>query len=557
MPSGYRDAATASSPLALFGGRRCRRRGRVRRAGARMGEPVEPLRSTYPDRGCLGPSRRPEGRLAMRIVRTYAWLLGLTLLLVACPGGLPAAPPQVTIVGLVDGQIVVGSREIVVAGSLDANADIVAVEATGVAVVATDFDQTSFSVTVELADGPNTVVVTAEDDEGGVGSSLPLNLTYPFVSLPNFHPASQVIGQADFTSTAPNQGGAVAADTARPKSGAPFLAADGPLFLPDGSNNRVLGYDALPASDGADADFVLGQPDFASDDVDAGPTRFEEPSSVHSDGTILAVADNDNSRVLIWNTVPTATETPADVVVGHLDFAANGSGCDAASLSAPGSAMVVAGRLIVADSFNNRVLIYHSIPTANGAEADVVLGQGGFTTCEENDDDQDGADDGAPSARTLNDPTGVWSDGERLVVADRGNHRVLIWETLPSADFTPADVVLGQPGFVSAGAGLSAARLSEPQHAFSNGNQLFVVDGGNHRIVIHDSFPTTDGRAADRVLGQTDLTHGAANDVDQDGIGDKQASASTLASPVGVFVRGDELIVTDQGNHRFLVYRAP
>jgi hypothetical protein len=493
----------------------------------------------------------------MRTVRTYAWLLGLTLLLVACPRGVPAAPPDVTIVGLVDGQIVVGSREIVIAGSLDAIGDIVAVEAVGVAVLATDFDQTSFSVTGELADHLNTVTISAEDDLGGVGTSAPLNLTYPFLSLPSFHSAHLVIGQPDFVFSAANQGGPIAADGVETDGGDAFLAADGTLFLPDGRNNRVLGFDALPTVNGAPADFVLGQPDFVSGDADASPTSFEEPSSVHSDGTVLAVADHDNSRVLIWTSVPSATEAPADLVVGHPDFSSNHSGCDAASFSAPHRAVVVAGRLIVADRLNNRVLIFNSIPTEDGAEADLVLGQDGFTTCEENDDDQDGVSDGVAGPRTLNDPTGVWSDGERLVVTDRGNHRVLIWETFPSADFAPADVVLGQPDFVANAPGLSAARLSAPEHAFSNGNQLFVVDSDNHRVVIHDSFPTTDARPADRVLGQADFTVGAANDNDQDGVADKSPGANTLAFPVGGFVREGELIVTDEGNNRFLVFEAP
>jgi len=43
------------------------------------------------------------------------------------------------------------------------------------------------------------------------------------------------------------------------------------------------------------------------------------------------------------------------------------------------------GKLYVADTQNNRVLIYNSIPTANGAAADVVLGAPNFTTFVEPD----------------------------------------------------------------------------------------------------------------------------------------------------------------------------
>ena len=67
----------------------------------------------------------------------------------------------------------------------------------------------------------------------------------------------------------------------------------------------------------------------------------------------------------------------------------------------------------------------------------MVLGQNSFTNCIANDDDQDGADDGVPTARTLASPTGVWSDGTRLVVADKSNNRVLIWNSFPTTNFTP------------------------------------------------------------------------------------------------------------------------
>ncbi len=42
-------------------------------------------------------------------------------------------------------------------------------------------------------------------------------------------------------------------------------------------------------------------------------------------------------------------------------------------------------------------------------------------------------------------PRGVWLDDQHLIVCDSGNHRVLIWNGLPSHDHAPADVVLGQP----------------------------------------------------------------------------------------------------------------
>ncbi len=77
---------------------------------------------------------------------------------------------------------------------------------------------------------------------------------------------------------------------------------------------------------------------------------------------------------------------------------------------------------------NHRVMIWDGIPTSNGAPADVVLGQRSFTNGTYNDDDQDGAADGQPSARTLYDPSGVHFAGGRLVVNDLGNNRALVFQ---------------------------------------------------------------------------------------------------------------------------------
>ena len=56
-----------------------------------------------------------------------------------------------------------------------------------------------------------------------------------------------------------------------------------------------------------------------------------------------------------------------------------------------------------------------------------------------------------PTADQMYAPRGVFLNDEYLVVADSGNHRVLIWKGLPVADHQPADVVLGQPDFTSEG----------------------------------------------------------------------------------------------------------
>ncbi len=46
-------------------------------------------------------------------------------------------------------------------------------------------------------------------------------------------------------------------------------------------------------------------------------------------------------------------------------------------------------------------------------------------------------------------PQGVWIQGSKLFVADTQNNRVLIWNTIPTQNNQPADVVLGQPDFTT------------------------------------------------------------------------------------------------------------
>ena len=74
---------------------------------------------------------------------------------------------------------------------------------------------------------------------------------------------------------------------------------------------------------------------------------------------------------------------PADVVVGQPDFTSlspSANSPTAKSMRGPQGVWIQNGKLYVADTGNNRVLIFNRIPTANGAAADVVLGAPDFTT---------------------------------------------------------------------------------------------------------------------------------------------------------------------------------
>ncbi|HWJ41120.1 MAG TPA: hypothetical protein VNT29_08295, partial [Candidatus Limnocylindrales bacterium] len=176
-------------------------------------------------------------------------------------------------------------------------------------------------------------------------------------------------------------------------------------------------------SNGANADVVVGQPDFTSSDNHISQTGFNEPAGIWSDGTKLVVADFENSRVLIWNTIPTTNGAPADVVVGQADFNTGDlpNPPTAQSLNRPFGVVSDGARLFVSDTFNNRVLVYSPFPTSNNPTASFVLGQGDFTHGDSN------AGNLSPSAQTLSNPYGLFINGSQLIVSDFNNARVLIF----------------------------------------------------------------------------------------------------------------------------------
>ncbi|MDH5447173.1 MAG: Ig-like domain-containing protein [Gammaproteobacteria bacterium] len=388
----------------------------------------------------------------------------------------------------------------------------------------------------------------------------------PVNDLTTFQAASVVIGQANFTD---NKGG-TGPNTSSSSYGNPGVA-NGILYLPDTSNHRLLGFNSIPTTNNADADFALGQTDFTTKSSGTTALKFNRPQTVAFGDGKMFLSDVNNHRILIWNSIPASDNVAADVVLGQDDFSTGAAGpCGNTGLSEPQAVWSVNGKLILGDSGHHRVLIWNSIPETNNVPADIVLGQDSFTNCTANDDDQKSTA-GDISARTFNFPSGVWSDGTRLVMLDSANHRVLIWNSFPTANFTPADVVLGQkdfthntrndedqdgtPDMVDTDEVASARTLKDPYYGvYSNGHQLFVADSGNHRVLIWNSFPTANFTPADVVLGQGDFTHNARNDLDQDDTNDGQASAQTLSFPSGIFQSGNQLIITDPTNHRYLIF---
>jgi uncharacterized protein (TIGR03437 family) len=352
------------------------------------------------------------------------------------------------------------------------------------------------------------------------------------------------------------------------------------------------------------ASLVLGQPDFISSNPAINATGMRNPTGIATaeinGNTVVVVSDTDNNRVLVWLSYPTANGQPADVVIGQPDFAHYGTSSPptAQSLRGPAGVWIDGnGKLYVADTEDNRILIYNKIPTKNNAAADVVIGAPNFTTPVSLDLTTNNI---LASATNMQTPTSVTTDGTRMYVADLAQNRVLIWNTIPTTNGAPADVALGQLNLttgisnnsysVAANAPLDcdgiptsgvtpvmcesnaayaasigqtgskavdsdgntlypvrcAATMSLPRYAFSDGTHLYVADGGNDRIMIYNTIPKESGTPADTILGEPDEF--------SDNTGQNPDGADALQTPTSMAFDGLNLYVSDLYNRRVVVY---
>ena len=403
--------------------------------------------------------------------------------------------------------------------------------------------------------------------------------------------ARAVIGQTTFTGQ--NTG---TSNTVMGAVGGLAYAAN-TLFAADSNrvgllpnNNRVLIFNniqqMLPAAEteipdnsgrcpvcGGAASVVVGQPDFTTATAVIPPTQrsLRLPLAVASDGRVLAVADTANNRILIWKSIPAVNGQNADVVLGQTDFNTVARlSVTASAMRGPQGVWIQDGRLFVADTQNNRVLIWNSIPSQNNQPADLVLGQPNFTSAPTvNQIDLNIV----ASATTMLSPTSVTSDGSRLYVSDLGFNRVLIWNSIPTRNQQAADVEIGQSNFTDSVANNAAngslcasngtdattgnptyparcaATLSFPRYALSDGTRLFIADGGNDRVLVFNTVPTQNGARADAILGAPDEFTSAPSNATL-----AQSAADITPTPTSLAWDGQNLYVADATDYRIMVF---
>jgi len=318
----------------------------------------------------------------------------------------------------------------------------------------------------------------------------------------------------------------------------------------DSGNHRVLIWHTFPDHDGAPADVVLGHADFTSEGPAAGVGDTVRgmylPTGVAVIGRRLVVADAWHHRVLVWDEIPHASFAPPDHVIGQADPTSvepnRGGVPDLDTLYWPFGFAVVAGVFWVADTGNRRVLGWRAGLPLDGRPADVLLGQDDASAREDNS--------GELGDATFRWPHALCGDERTLYVADAGDHRVLGFS--PPGSPTAA-LVLGQQSADVADEFKNRPqgphRLRFPYAAVSDESRLIVADTSNNRVLLWHGLPRAGaGLPADTVLGQPDLDANGENRWDA-------VADDSLCWPYGLSLAGDLLAVADSGNNRVVFWQ--
>lgn len=259
-------------------------------------------------------------------------------------------------------------------------------------------------------------------------------LAWDGIPTESFAAPTYILGQDDASGVEANRGGDPTLSTLYWPFNVSVVA--GVFWVADTGNRRVLGWRGTGLPDPQrPADILLGQDDGTSRADNRGVgidgMSFRWPHMITGDEQTLYIADAGDHRVLGWCPPPLGGEREADVVLGQQDlhqideFKNRPQG--AQRMRFPYAIVSDSDRLFVADTSNNRILIWHGWPrTGAGVPADTVLAQPDMDANGEN------------RWKTLEDDSLCWPYGMSLAsrpdgstvlaIADSGNNRVMVWQ---------------------------------------------------------------------------------------------------------------------------------
>ena len=409
---------------------------------------------------------------------------------------------------------------------------------------------------------------------------------------PSYPSANLVVGQPDFSSSAPVLAGATTLETRIKKTGLrepSSLAFDqaGRLIVTD-YYSRALVY-RPPFANGMNASRIMGiapaqpegQPALTPiNEYTLGVTLSNNTTfsadGVFTAGNTIFIIDTPVGRILrfepvdSWPAESVSFSPRAQAVIGQDGFTQTQlltnrgqpepSGV---SFSSPNAGVYANGETYIVDTGNNRVLAFGDLTTGPAAAAGSpysarrVLGQDNFFARAVNliegrefSFNYAGATGGGVRIDSRSNPP-------RLYVADTLNNRVLGFaDARRVREGSKADVVIGQPDFSRSvlnfpsndlnTRGPSSLALPTDVAVDSNGN-VWVADAGNSRVLRFPDPFANPGAPADLVIGQTGFSTKL-----------QDATSRTMSTPYGLaFSFNGALFVSDNALHRVLQFNPP
>lgn len=204
----------------------------------------------------------------------------------------------------------------------------------------------------------------------------------------------------------------------------------------------------------------------------------------------LYVADSDNNRVLVYNlnSDNTLTDYTADGIFGQPNFRTSSPGLSTTTLNTPRGLAYnsVSNTLYVSDFYNNRILAFNAANagTSTAPTPIGIFGQVNYTTSS-----------AVVSTSSLQNPMGMYyqARSNTLYVADYANNRILGFNANNPGTGTGsrpnAIAVFGQTTFAASSNGTSQSTLYHPTGLAYNttSNTLYVSDEQNQRVLAFNA----------------------------------------------------------------------
>ncbi len=405
------------------------------------------------------------------------------------------------------------------------------------------------------------------------GNNRILRFPQPFSSANANQFPSLVIGQKTYATTTQNLSGLSASSLAinANNAGRTGIAFDssGNLWVADGGNNRVLRFPASALSAGANfpaADTVIGQPGFTATST-VSPNRgstaaFSGPNGISLDSAGNLYVTDQLYRVLVFN-APLTTAMAASAILGVDTTSTSATTPTQTEMNAPTGVLGLTSGPVVADTGNNRVLVYAPqsqwTQTTLSPAATTVIGQTSFTVNTANEGNADAG------AGTLQTPVDFALNVSELYVVDSGNNRVLVFTYAPTGVSANATRVIGQLDFPYYGPNLVDGKGFSFPGPYPGGAvldnsvapaRLYVADTVNNRILGFRNFTNLqNGIPADLVIGQPDFNRIVPN---------YPTGSTTVPTQSGLYLptgltidSAGNLYVSDTGNSRVVRFPAP